>query len=328
MRDPTAHGNPIATTHASTLHHDPPSPRRILIVGGVAGVASAAARARRVNEAAEIVLFERGSPISFASCGLPCLLSGEVRDRDQLIVRTPEDFWVRARVRVNVRTEAVTIDRTRRILRVKGPDGARRDEPYDRLILSPGARPILPPIPGADLPLVFTLRDIPDAERIAAFLDAAKPGRAVVVVVGFIGLEMAETFLHRGLEVTVVERLPQLLPVLDPDMAALLGACIGNRLSLRAGATATRITTEAVELEDGSHVPADVVLLSVGVKAEIELACDAGLEIGETGGVKVNDRRVDRVRSRNTRSDLCPSLQFGAGSRECGRLCGRSRGLG
>ncbi len=253
-------------------------PRRILIVGGVAGGASAAARARRVDETADILVFERGPHISFASCGLPYLLSGEVRDRDALIARTPDGFWERARVRVHTRTEAVAID------------GAERKEPYDRLILSQGARPIVPPIPGADLPHVFTLRDIPDAERIAEFLAERKPVRAVVIGAGFIGLEMAETFLHRGLAVSVVERLPQVLPVLDPDMAALLAERIGDRLALRTGTTAARITPDAVELEGGDRLPADLVLLSVGVKAEVELARAAGLEIGRTGGVKVNGR--------------------------------------
>lgn len=265
-------------------------PRRILIVGGVAGGASAAARARRVDETADIHVFERGPHISFASCGLPYLLSGEVRERGALIARTPEDFWTRARVRVHTRTEVVAIDRARRVLRVKGPDGAERDEPYDKLILSQGARPVVPPIPGADLPHVFTLRDIPDAERIAAFMEAKKPARAVVIGGGFIGLEMAETFLHRGLAVTVVERLPHLLPAVDHDVAALLEERIGDRLALRTGATAARITAEAVELEGGDRVPADLVLLSVGVKAEVELARAAGLEIGKTGGVKVNGR--------------------------------------
>lgn len=266
------------------------SPRRILIVGGVAGGASAAARARRVDETAEILVFERGPHISFASCGLPYFLSGEVLDRDALIARTPDDFWNRARVRVHTRTEAVAIDRARRVLRVQGPDGTEREERYDKLILSQGARPIVPPLPGADLPHVFTLRDIPDAECIAAFLEARKPARAVVIGAGFIGLEMAETFLHRGLAVTVVERLPQVLPVLDPDMAALLAERIGDRLVLRTGATAARITPDAVELADGECIPAQLVLLSVGVKAEVELARAAGLEIGQTGGVKVNGR--------------------------------------
>lgn len=265
-------------------------PRRILIVGGVAGGASAAARARRVDETADIQVFERGPHISFASCGLPYLLSGEVRERGALIARTPEDFWTRARVRVHTRTEAVAIDRARRVLRVKGSDGVERDEPYDKLVLSQGARPVVPPIPGADLPHVFTLRDIPDAERIAAFMEAKKPARAVVIGGGFIGLEMAETFHHRGLAVTVVERLPHLLPAVDHDIAAQLEERIGDRLALRTGATAARITAEAVELEGGDRVPADLVLLSVGVKAEVELARAAGLEIGKTGGVKVNGR--------------------------------------
>ena len=267
------------------------TPRRILIVGGVAGGASAAARARRVNETAEIHVFERGPYISFANCGLPYFIAGEIEDRAKLIVMTPERFWSRSRVHAHVRHEVVSIDRSRRSIRVKGPDGLERDEPYDRLILSQGAKPIVPSIPGVDLPHVFTLRDIPDMDRIANFIDIQKPKRAVVIGGGFIGLEMAEAFHHRGINVTIVERNPHILPLLDGDMAhELQNKTRLPEFNFVARANASAFTDAGVDFTDGTHLAADLILLSVGVKAEVELARAAGLEIGNTGGVKTNGR--------------------------------------
>lgn len=267
------------------------TPRRILIVGGVAGGASAAARARRVDESAEIHVFERGPYISFANCGLPYFIAGEIDDRAKLIVMTPERFWSRSRIHAHVRHEVLSINRAARTIRVKGPEGLERDEPYDRLILSQGAQPIVPPIPGVDLPHVFTLRDIPDMDRIASFIDTQKPKRAVVIGGGFIGLEMAEAFHHRGIHVTIVERNPHILPLLDSDMAHQLQD--NTRLpefNFVARANASVFTPDGVDFADGSHLPADLILLSVGVKAEVGLAREAGLEIGVTGGVKTNGR--------------------------------------
>ncbi|MGB8168348.1 MAG: FAD-dependent oxidoreductase, partial [Chthoniobacteraceae bacterium] len=266
-------------------------PRRILVVGGVAGGASAAARARRVDEIAEIHVFERGPYISFANCGLPYFIAGEIDDRAKLIVMTPERFWSRSRIHAHVNHEVLSIDRTAKTIRVKGPDGAEHDERYDRLILSQGARPLVPPIPGVDLPHVFTLRDIPDMDRIIRFLDERKPRRAVVIGGGFIGLEMAEAFHHRGIHVTIVERAPHILPLLDPDMAALLQERTRRpNFDFRIGVAANAFSADAIEFTDGTRLPADLILLSVGVKAEVELARAAGLEIGATGGVKTNGR--------------------------------------
>jgi len=267
------------------------APRRIIIIGGVAGGASAAAKARRVDETAGIHVFERGPYISFANCGLPYYIAGEIDDREKLIVMTPETFWARSRVQAHVNHEALSIDRAARTVRVKGPDASERDVPYDKLILSQGAKPIVPPIPGVDLPHVFTLRDIPDMDRIAAFLDERKPQRAVVIGGGFIGLEMAEAFHRRGLHVTIVELNPQILPLLDRDMARHLQDKIRRPdFDFKLGATTAAFTPEGVEFVDGSKLPADLILLSVGVKAEVELAKIAGLEIGVTGGVKTNGR--------------------------------------
>ena len=266
-------------------------PRRILVVGGVAGGASAAARARRVDESAEIHVFERGPHISFANCGLPYFIGGEIDDRAKLIVMTPERFWSRSRIQAHVGHEVLSIDRAARTIRVKGPDGNEREERYDRLILSQGAKPVVPPLPGVNRPHVFTLRDIPDMDRIVGFLDKQKPRTAVVIGGGFIGLEMAEAFHRRGIHVTVVERTPHILPLLDSDMAALLQQRSRRPdFGFHTGATATAFTESGVDFADGTQLSADLILLSVGVKAEAELARAAGLEIGTTGGVKTNGR--------------------------------------
>ena len=267
------------------------TPRKIIIVGGVAGGASAAARARRVDEHADIHVFERGPYISFANCGLPYFIAGEIDDRAKLVVITPEKFWERSRIHAHVNHEVLAINRAAKTVRVKGPDGSERDVAYDKLILSQGAKPIVPPIPGVDLPNVFTLRDIPDMDRIVKFVDEQKPRRAVVIGGGFIGVEMAEAFHHRGIHVTIVERNPHILPLLDRDMATHLQNQIRNPdFDFKPNAHAARFTSEGVEFADGSTLAADLILLSVGVKAEVELAKAAGLEIGATGGVKTNGR--------------------------------------
>ena len=266
-------------------------PRRIIIVGGVAGGASAAARARRVDENAEIQVFERGPFISFANCGLPYFIAGEIEDRAKLVVMTPERFWERSRIQAHVNHEVLSIDRAAKSIRVQGPDGATRDVGYDKLILSQGAKPFVPEIQGIDLPHVFTLRDIPDMDRIVEFVDSKKPKRAVVIGGGFIGVEMAEAFHHRGMNVTIVERNPHILPLLDRDMATLLQNEIRrDDFDFKPSAQAVFFTPEGVEFADGSKLQADLILLSVGVKAEVELAKVAGLEIGVTGGVKTNGR--------------------------------------
>jgi NADPH-dependent 2,4-dienoyl-CoA reductase/sulfur reductase-like enzyme len=264
---------------------------KILIVGGVAGGASAAARARRVHESAEITIFERGPYISFANCGLPYHIAGEIEDRSKLLIMTPEKLWTRSHIEVHVNHEVLSIDQPAKTIHVLSNNGSEKDFSYDKLILSQSARPILPPIPGADLPNVFTLHDVPDMDRILAFLDSRKPGTAAIIGGGFIGLEMAEAFHRRGIRVTVIERLPQILPLLDHDMALHIENCVrGDRFAVMTGAEAKSFSAEGVELTNGAFVPAELILLSVGVRAEVELARRAGLEIGVTGGVKVNAR--------------------------------------
>jgi NADPH-dependent 2,4-dienoyl-CoA reductase/sulfur reductase-like enzyme/rhodanese-related sulfurtransferase len=265
--------------------------RKIVIVGGVAGGASAAARARRVDENAEIHIFERGPYISFANCGLPYFIGGEIQDRGKLLIMTPEKMWARSRVHAHVNHEVLSIDRAQKAVRVRLPDGSETEVAYDKLILSQGAKPIVPPIPGAALPNVFTLRDVPDMDRIVDFLENQRPRTAAVIGGGFIGLEMAEAFHRRGIEVTIIEKFPHILPLLDDDMAAYLQGQVRRKgFALKTSAEAKALTSEGIELADGSFVPAELILLSVGVKAEVGLAREAGIEIGITGGVKTNAR--------------------------------------
>ncbi len=265
--------------------------KKIVVVGGVAGGASAAAKARRVDETADIQIFERGPHISFANCGLPYHIAGDIPDRSKLLIMTPESFWARSRVRAHVNHEVTRIWRDRKTIECQGPDGKRREVPYDKLILSQGARPIVPPFEGVNNPNVFTLRDIPDMDRIVSFIGTRSPRSAVVIGAGFIGLEMAEAFLHRGLDVTVIEKSPHILPTLDPDMGAYFESQLrGDNFHFRCGIGARAFTGRSVVLEDGTEIPTELILMSVGVRAEIELAKSAGLEIGKSGGVKANGR--------------------------------------
>src|SRR5215472_15611631 len=226
--------------------------KKIVIVGGVAGGASAAARARRVDESAEIHIFERGPYISFANCGLPYFIGGEIQDRDRLLIMTPEKMWSRSRVHAHVHHEVLSIHRKEKTIRVRRPDGVEEQVPYDKLILSQGAKPIVPPIPGAGLPNVFTLRDVPDMDRIVAFLETQRPRTAAVIGGGFIGLEMAEAFHRRGIKVSIIEKFPHILPLLDDDMAAYLqNQILADGFDLRTGAEAKALTPEGIQLADG-----------------------------------------------------------------------------
>jgi NADPH-dependent 2,4-dienoyl-CoA reductase/sulfur reductase-like enzyme/rhodanese-related sulfurtransferase len=273
--------------------------RKIVVVGGVAGGMSFAARARRLSEQAEIVVVERGEYPSFANCGLPYHVGGEIADRAKLIVRKADDLRRDFRLDVRTKTEVVAIDRPRRVVRLRAlDDNAEREESYDVLLLATGAAPLRPPIPGIEQPGHFTLRSIPDMDRILAWLNSGESRRAVVVGGGYIGLEMAEQLHHRGLEVTLVEALPQVMAPLDPEMAALLHAELrgrGIRLLLGDGVERFDAPTgdgraSVVVTKSGQRVPADVVILGLGVRPEVWLAREAGLEIGERGGIRVDER--------------------------------------
>jgi NADPH-dependent 2,4-dienoyl-CoA reductase/sulfur reductase-like enzyme/rhodanese-related sulfurtransferase len=276
--------------------------RRLVIVGGVAGGASAAARARRLCEYCEITVFERGPHVSFANCGLPYFVGGEISEPDALLLQTPDSLRARFNLDVRVRTEVTAIDRNAHEVRVRDlASGREYAQPYDDLILSTGATPLLPPIPGIDRAGHFTVRNIPDVQRIMDWIKGCRACRAVVVGGGYIGLEMAEQLVRRGgLSVSLVEALPQVMAPLDAEMAAWLhlelrqngvDLLLGNPVSAfeppRPGETAR---ASVVVLKDGQRLPADTVILGLGVRPCVELARQAGLAIGALGGVRVNDR--------------------------------------
>ena len=274
------------------------TPKRVIIVGGVAGGASAAARARRLCENCEIIVFERGPHVSFANCGLPYFVGGEIAEQDSLLVQTPQSLKSRFNLDVRVNTEVIAIDRAARRVKVRElATGKESEEPYDALVLSTGASPLKPPIPGIDRPNHFTVRNIPDVEKIMAWSKDCQRCRAVVVGGGYIGLEMAEQLQRRGFVVTVVEALPQVMAPLDPEMAAWLHQEIrANNIALHLNDPVASFETPTekeparasiVVLKSGARFPADSVILGLGVKPEAGLARNAGLEIGERGGIRV-----------------------------------------
>jgi NADPH-dependent 2,4-dienoyl-CoA reductase/sulfur reductase-like enzyme/rhodanese-related sulfurtransferase len=278
------------TDAVPTADHAP----TILIVGGVAGGASAATRARRMNERARIVILERDSYVSFANCGLPYYLGGEIKDREKLLVAKPALFEKRFRIEVRTHHEVLSIDRADRLLTVRDhTTGRTYEERYDKLILAPGATPFVPPIPGAEARGVYTLRNLEDADRIAAAMPGAR--RAVVVGGGYIGLEAAEQFRRQGLDVALVEMLPQVMPFLDREMAEPLHRQLEfHRVRLELGRAIASIeetdgVATAVILADRTRLPADLVLLGVGVRPNVALAADAGLAIGSSGGIATDD---------------------------------------
>ena len=265
---------------------------KIVIVGAVAGGASAAARARRLDENAEIILFERGEAPSFANCGLPYYVGGVIEKRESLLVAPQERLAQRYRLDVRTRTEVKAIDRQQKLVRVQNLiTNEDYEQAYDKLILSPGAKPLRPPIPGADLTKVFTLRDLQDADRLRAIVQNSK--QAVVIGAGFIGLEMAENLVHRGLKTTVVELADQILPPWDAEMVAPLADYLQQQgLELRLSDAAEAITEQGesmlVNLRSGQQIEADLVIMSVGVRPENALAVDADLQIAQRGGIQVN----------------------------------------
>ena len=262
---------------------------KTIIIGGVAGGASAAARLRRLDETAEIVILERGEYVSFANCGLPYYIGGAITDRENLTLQTPESFRARFRIDVRVCSEAVKINPEAKAVTVKNlRTGETYEEAYDSLILSPGAEPIKPDIAGMDSEMVFTLRNIPDTLKIKNYMDTAKPRSAVVVGGGYIGVEMAENLAEAGLDVSIVELADHLIASLDLDMAVDVHRYIkkkGIRLYLQNGVTAIR--DHAVALQRG-EIPADMVILSVGVRPETALAKACGIPVNARGSIVVD----------------------------------------
>jgi len=266
---------------------------KLVVIGGVAGGATAAARARRLSEDAEIVVFERGEYISFANCGLPYYIGEVIKDRDNLLVTTADAFNARYHIDIRLFTEVAGIDRKAKKVTVKNHQtGETYTETYDKIILSPGAEPVRPPFPGVEADNIFNLRNIPDTDRIKAYVDQHKPKSAVVVGGGFIGLEMAENLVFRDVQTTIIEKMEQVMPSMDYEMAGLMHAHLkekGVGLILGDGIEAFEKNNGRmiVRTEKGETLECDMAILSIGVKPENRLAREAGLEIGDLGGVKV-----------------------------------------
>lgn len=265
---------------------------KIIIVGGVAGGMSAATRLRRLKEDAEIIIFEKGPFVSFANCGLPYYVSGEIANREDLLVQTPESLKARFRLDVRPFHEVTAISPDQHIVTVRH-DGKEFTESYDKLILSPGAKPFVPPIEGLETAEnTYTLRNVPDLDKIMLALEK-QPKEAVVIGAGFIGLEMAENLRRRGLKVTIVEKAPHVLPPLDEEMAAFVQAeLLKNGIQVITSQSATRFEDKGkvIVLENGQKIVSDVTILSVGVQPENALAQAAGIELGLRGGILVNER--------------------------------------
>ena len=270
--------------------------KRVLIVGGVAGGASCAARLRRLDESAEIVVFDRGPYVSFANCGLPYHVGDVIRDESKLLVASAQMLQERFRIKVHTEHEVLAIDRRAQTVRVRDLRGeAVREEAYDELVLAPGASAILPPVPGADLPGIFSVRTIPDTRRLRAWLQRGTAQRAVVVGGGFIGLEMAENLTRRGLSVSILEKADQLMPPFDAEMAAPMQRQLeqqGVQVYLSEGLAAFSSRAGGglvVKTERGRELDADLVVLAIGIRPEVGLARQAGLEIGQSGGILVDE---------------------------------------
>lgn len=271
--------------------------QRIVIIGGVAAGASAATRARRCNEDAEIILLEKDEHVSFANCGLPYHIGGEIPERARLLVATRELLQRRFRLDVRTHHEALRIDRPQKAVSVRNQvDGTEYQLAYDKLILTPGAAPFVPPVPGANSAGVFTLRNVADMDRICAAAAADTTRRAVVVGAGFIGLEMVEQLVRRGFTVALAELLPQVLPPLDPEMVVPLQEDLRQRgVSLHLGDGLRSIPCDpqgratGVELSSGTVLPGSLVILGLGVRPNTQLAAAAGLQLGPSGGVQINE---------------------------------------
>lgn len=269
---------------------------KIVIVGGVAGGATAAARLRRLDETAEIVVFERSGFVSYANCGLPYYIGGVIEDQEELTLQTPESFYERFRVQMKVRHEVTAIDRSAKTVTVRNlATGEVFQESYDKLLLAPGARPTQPALPGVGLDRLFTLRTVEDTLRIRRFVDTQHPKSVVLAGGGFIGLELAENLRERGLDVTIVQRPKQLMTPFDADMAALIHREVrahGVRLALGHTVEGFAESEGGVQvlLKDEQPLQADMVILAIGVTPDSRLAAEAGLELGLKGSILVNDR--------------------------------------
>ena len=264
---------------------------KIVIVGGVAAGATAAAKARRISPDAQITMLEAGPDISFANCGLPYYIGGDIKSRSKLILQSPESFKEQYDVDVHVHTLVSAIDKEKHIIKTLDTrSGEKKEFEYTKLILAQGGRPIKPTLPGADASHVFTLWTLEDMDKIASFINERKPRTAVVVGGGFIGLEMVEALVKRGLKVNVVEMMPHVMAVMEAETAGFIETeMLSYGVGIHTGAGVTEIAPKSVKLDNGKTLEADMVLLSIGVRPTLQLAKETGLEIGEAGGLLVNE---------------------------------------
>jgi len=262
--------------------------KRIVVIGGVAGGMSAATRFRRLDADAEIIVLEKSGYVSYANCGLPYYVGGVIEEESDLLLQTPASLHARFRLDVRVLTEALSIDPVKKEVQVQSLEsGNKYSLAYDKLVLSPGASPIVPPIPGVERAL--TLRTVEDVERIVAQV-LAKPQNAVVIGGGFIGVEIAENLIHKGITTSVIEASDQVLAPLDPEMATLVAKEMRlQKVDLRLGVSVTAINPKTVTLSDGTDLPAELIILAIGVRPDISLAKNAGLETGTRNGIKVDE---------------------------------------
>jgi NADPH-dependent 2,4-dienoyl-CoA reductase/sulfur reductase-like enzyme/rhodanese-related sulfurtransferase len=262
--------------------------KRIVVIGGVAGGMSAATRLRRLDADAEIIVLEKSGYVSYANCGLPYYVGGVIEEESDLLLQTPASLHARFRLDVRVLTEALSIDPVKKEVQVQSLEsGNKYSLAYDKLVLSPGASPIVPPIPGVERAL--TLRTVEDVERIVAQV-LAKPQNAVVIGGGFIGVEIAENLIHKGITTSVIEASDQVLAPLDPEMATLVAKEMRlQKVDLRLGVSVTAINPKTVTLSDGTDLPAELIILAIGVRPDISLAKNAGLETGTRNGIKVDE---------------------------------------
>jgi len=268
--------------------------KKIIIIGGVAGGATAAARLRRISEDVEIILVERGEHISFANCGLPYYIGGTIQDRSKLLVQTVKGMAERFNLDVRNLSEALSIDPENKKVTIKNlRNGEVYEESYDKLLLSPGAKPIVPPIRGLkENQTLFTLRNIPDTDKIKTYVESKNPKKAVVIGGGFIGIEMAENLVYRGMEVTIIEMANQIMAPIDFEMASILHNHLkekGVQLILDNGVQSFADQGRKVILSDGTEIETDMTILSIGVRPENDLAKTAGLELGARDGIIVNE---------------------------------------
>jgi NADPH-dependent 2,4-dienoyl-CoA reductase/sulfur reductase-like enzyme/rhodanese-related sulfurtransferase len=264
---------------------------KIIIIGGVAGGATAAAKIRREDENAEITIIERGQYVSFANCGLPYFIGRDIKDRSALLLQTPQGFWDRYKIKVLVNSVATLIDRENKVVHYF-LDNVKNTLSYDKLIISQGATPLIPPVAGGNASHVFSLRDMSDMDRIDDYISVNKVKSAIVVGGGFIGIEMAEALIHRGLNVTLVEKAPQVMALMDTEYGVMIESELRHHkigIHLNNSITSINADTKTSTLEDGTVVDSEMVLFSIGVRPELSLAKECGLELGQSGGLVVND---------------------------------------